>query len=92
MTTINHTAYLAPAHFYDGTVVPELMTEEEAIKFLRLDSNSDGNGKESLKRLREHYGLQATKGIGKTLKYQKKELLKFIDTMTEKTAQREKNG
>jgi len=94
MTANNTTIYLSTAYYHDGAVVPELLIEEEAIKFLRLDTNGDGNGngKEALKRLREHHGLQGTKGIGKTLKYQKTEILKFIDAMTKKTADRDKNS
>jgi len=85
MSGENKTIYLGPIYYHDGSVVPELLTEEEAIKFLRLDSNGTQNTTEALKRLREHHGLRATKGIGKTLKYQKTELLRFLDTMTEKT-------
>ena len=78
------TTYVGPIYYHHGTVVPELLTEAEALKFLRLDTNGTQNLKEALKHLREHHGLRPTRGIGKTLKYQKKELLRFLDHMTEK--------
>jgi hypothetical protein len=78
------TTTLGPIYYHDGTVVPELLTEDEALKFLRLDSNGTHNLKEALKHLREHHGLRPTRSIGRTLKYTKKELLRFLDHMTEK--------
>ena len=57
----------------------ELMTESEAVKFLRLDDQA--NPSLTLRYYREQKKLRATH-IGKTLKYSRKELQSFIDAMT----------
>ena len=58
---------------------PELLTQKEAEKFLRLDDQS--NPSLTLRYYREQKKLRATH-IGKTLKYSRKELEKFIAEMT----------
>jgi hypothetical protein len=59
---------------------PELLTEAEAVLFLRLDGQK-ADAKKTLGYYRSTGKLKATK-IGKNLFYSKKELLRFIETMT----------
>lgn len=69
--------------FPNGTPVPELLTEEEAVCFLRLDVDGPKEASQTLKYYRDKGLLRPTK-IGKRNRYSKKELLNFIDKMTEK--------
>jgi len=59
---------------------PEVLTEAEAILFLRLDKQK-ANAKKTLQYYREQGKLKATK-IGKNLLYSKKALCAFVDKMT----------
>ena len=69
--------------FYaDGTHVPDLLTEDEAITFLRLDIDGPKNPKLTIKHYRDKGLLKPTK-VGKTNKYLKKELLRFLDNLTD---------
>jgi len=67
----------------DGSPVPELLTEQEAISFLRLDTDGPTDPTRTLKHYRDKGLLHPTR-IGKKLRYSKKELLSFIDLMTER--------
>lgn len=69
------------SYFYDGTPVPELLTEEEAIRFLRLDTEQLKDPSNTLRYYREKGLLRPTR-VGKTNKYLKKELLYFLDLLT----------
>ena len=62
---------------------PELLTEDEAIRFLRLDVDGPSDPARTLRHYREKGLLKATQ-VGKRLRYQHKELLKFLDLLTEK--------
>ena len=76
--------FMSISYFADGTPVPDLMTEEEAIKFLRLD---DGNTKRptlTLQYYRSEGLLKATR-VGKRLRYLKSELFQFLDLLTQRT-------
>lgn len=86
MTTNNndYINYLGPVFFPDGTPVPELLTKQEAIKFLRLDEGGTKHPEMSLQYYRSEGLLKATK-VGKRLRYQKKELLRFLDELTQRT-------
>ena len=70
--------------FADGTPVPELLTEDEAIKFLRLDADGPQHPDLTLQYYRDKGQLKATR-VGKKLRYQKTELLRFLDLLTEAT-------
>jgi len=70
--------------FPDGTPVPDLLTAQEAIHYLRLDIDGPKNPHLTLRHYRDHDLLRATR-VGKKLRYQRTELLKFLDIMTEKT-------
>jgi len=79
------TIYVGTVHFPDGRLVPDLLTEQEAIVFLRLDIDGPADASRTLKHYRDKGLLHGTR-IGKNLRYSKKELLRFIDEMTERTA------
>lgn len=63
---------------------PEVLTEEEAIQFLRLDIDGPKNPKTTLQYYREQGLLRACQ-IGKNLRYSKTELLRFIELLTDRT-------
>jgi hypothetical protein len=64
----------------DGSIMPELLTEQEALIFLRL--SSEENSKRTLKYYRDKGQLRGLK-IGTNFLYPKSELLKFIEIATE---------
>lgn len=67
--------------FTDGTPVPDLLTEEEAVKFLRLDTDGPKNPSTTLKYYRDKNLLRATR-VGKYNRYLKTELLRFLGELT----------
>ena len=81
MSSDNTTIYIGPSYMPDGTPVPDLLTEEEAIIFLRLDIDGPKNAKLTLKYYRDNDLLCPTK-IGKRNRYQRTELLSFLDKLT----------
>ena len=65
----------------DNTPAPYVLTSEEAIKFLRLDTNGTKHPQATL----EHYqqeGLLFPITIGKCRKYPLPELLRFIERLS----------
>ena len=64
----------------NGSIMPALLTEDEAIIFLRLDTET--NPKRTLKYYRDKGHLRGVK-IGKNFLYPKQELLNFIDIATD---------
>ncbi len=85
MTTKDNISYMGTSYYPDGTPVPDLLTEQEAIRFLRLDGD-DGpkNPRLTLQHYRDEDILRATR-VGKKLRYTRTELLRFLEKMTEKT-------
>lgn len=79
----NNNLYYGTGYFPDGKPVPDLLTEEEAIRYLRLDIDGPANPAQTLKHYRNKGLLHPTR-IGKKNRYSKKELLRFIDEMTER--------
>ena len=74
--------YVSPSYFPDGrTPVPDVLTESEAIRFLRLDICGLKNPHMTLKYYRDKGLLKATK-ISKKNCYTKTELLRFLDELT----------
>jgi hypothetical protein len=71
----------------DGSPVPEVMTKEEVIKFLRLDADGVATPIMTLKYYREKNLLRGTQ-IGKNLRYTKQEVLYFLMRQTEQTNKR----
>lgn len=76
--------YSSMSYFSDGTPVPELLTEDETIKFLRLDDGETKKPTLTLQYYRSEGLLRATK-VGKRLRYLKSELLKFLNELTLRT-------
>lgn len=62
---------------------PELLTEQEAIRYLRLDANGCNNPKATLKYYRDQGILRAVQ-IGKKLVYPRRELDLMVDRLLEK--------
>ena len=71
---------MGPVYMPDGSIMPELLTEQEAVVFLRLDT--ENNPTRTLKYYRDKGQLRAVK-IGANLLYPKQELLNFIQIATE---------
>ena len=72
-------AAIPPAVMPDGSPAPTLLTEDEAIRFLRLDGV--GNAKTTLRHYRTTAKLNCTT-IGRLRLYSAAELLRFIDRQT----------
>ena len=85
MTTKDNISYMGTSYFPDGSVVPDLLTEQQAIHYLLLDGE-DGprNPRLTLQHYRDEDILRATR-VGKKLRYTRTELLRFLEKMTEKT-------
>ena len=76
--------YHTVSYFADGRVVPDLLTEEEAIRFLRLDIDGPKDPSATLKHYRDKKLLRGTR-IGRKYRYSRVELLKFIELATIQT-------
>ena len=83
MANTNNNLFFGTVYSPDGTPTPELLTEQEVICFLRLDIDGPENPARTLKHYRDKGLLHSTR-IGKTNRYSKTELLKFIDIMTDR--------
>lgn len=74
----------------DGTVVevspalpcPELLTENEAIRYLRLDIIDVESPEETLRRYRKMGLIRGTQ-VGKCVRYRRAELERFLERITE---------
>ncbi len=64
------------------TLCPELLTEAEAIRYLRLDTVAIGDPTETLRRYRERRLLRATQ-VSRRLFYRRIELDRFLERQTE---------
>jgi len=77
---------ITPTVLPDGnggfTACPELLTEEEAIRFLRLDGINTENPANTLRYYRKKGLLQATQ-VGKCIRYRRVELEKLLERLTE---------
>ena len=72
--------YILPDGAGGFTPCPEVLTQDEAIQYLRLDKQKADAAK-TLQYYRDKKLLKATK-IGKNLLYSRKELERFIDVQT----------
>ena len=70
--------------FADQTTVPDLLTEPEAIKYLRLDTDGPKHPELTLQHYRQEGLLKATR-VGKRIRYLKSELIKFLELQTLRT-------
>ena len=78
---LNH--YCCISYMPNGCPVPEVMSEEEVISFLRLDSD-EANPSLTLKYYRDK-GLLKGIRIGKKLRYTRQEVLNFLAEQTERS-------
>lgn len=76
--------YVYIQYLPNGKIMPELLTEQEAIHFLRLDTDTIKTPHRTLKYYRDKGQLRGTR-IGNNFCYTKKELLAFIDKATDWT-------
>ena len=74
--------YVGTIYSPNGKPVPEVLTEEEAVRFLRIDTTGVKKTNLTLRYYREQGFLQATQ-IGKKLFYTKQALLHFLAKQTE---------
>jgi hypothetical protein len=72
------------SYFPDGRPVPELLTEREAIEFLRLDIDGPAHPEMTLQYYRQQGLLKGTR-VGKRIRYKKSELLQLLDQLTART-------
>ena len=80
MSDQNVNMNVGPVYMPDGSIMPELLTEQEAIVFFRLES--ENNPTRTLKYYRDKGQLRAVK-IGVNLLYPKWEVLNFIQIATD---------
>ena len=80
--TTNDTYCAGTFYMPDGSVMPELLTPGEAVIFLRIDNGTTKNPQGTLQYYRDKGLLRATR-VGNNVCYQKKELLRFLDILTE---------
>jgi hypothetical protein len=77
---------MTPVVLPDGnggfTPCPELLTEEEAIRYLRLDGIDIEDPANTLRYYRKKGLLQATQ-VGKCIRYRRIELERLLDKLTE---------
>jgi hypothetical protein len=64
------------------TPCPEVLTEEEAIRFLRLDEINTEDSGNTLRYYRKKGLLRATQ-VGKCIRYRRIELEKLLEKLTE---------
>jgi len=72
-----------PVYMPDRSPAPFVLTEEEAIKFLRIDTNQTKHPEMTI----QHYineGLLFPVTIGKCRKFPLTELIKFVERLSEK--------
>lgn len=77
--------YQTVSYYSDGTPVPDLLTEEDAIRFLRLDDGTTKHPATTLEYYRSEGLLRGTR-VGKRLRYLKSELLNFLHIQTNRTS------
>lgn len=61
---------------------PDLLTEEEAVRYLRLDIIDIEEPAETLRRYRKQGLIRGTQ-VGKCVRYRRAELERFLDRITE---------
>lgn len=70
--------------FPDGHPVPDLLTPQEAVEFLRLNENGTKHPEMTLDYFRREGLLRATK-VGKCVRYLKSELIQLLNRLTDRT-------
>lgn len=82
METVSHFYSALPDGAGGFTPCPELLTEDEAIRFLRLDMSGSKNPANTLKYYRDKKVLQAVQ-VGRKLLYPLKQLGLMVDRLLE---------
>ncbi len=82
MQSQNNSPSMSPVYMPDGVPAPYVMTAQDAIRFLRLDTN-DTKHPESTLDYYQKEGLLYPVTIGKTRKYPLPELLRFIERLSQ---------
>ena len=81
----NNQILISPAVLPDGnggfTPCPELLTEDEVIRFLRLDNIDTEDPANTLRYYRNKGLLRATQ-VGKCIRYRRIELERFLERLT----------
>jgi hypothetical protein len=67
----------SPPTMPDGTPAPSLLTEEEAIKFLRIDATGVRFPRDAFQRYRKS-GQIVGKRIGRCVRYPVSEVMRFV--------------
>ena len=78
-----NTSAILPDSYGNFTPCPELLTEEEAIRYLRLDINGPSNPSNTLKYYRDRGFLKGVR-VGRNLRYPRKELDNMIEKLLSK--------
>jgi len=76
-----------PIYMSDGTPVPEVMVEDELVKFLRLKDLGVKNPSNTLRYYRERGKLRPTK-IGNFNVYTRTSVCEFLQDLTKKNGER----
>ena len=84
MDEISPTFYVLPGPNGPIDLCPELLTPAETIRFLRLDVDGPADPLQTLRYYRERGLLRGVK-VGRRMRYTRKELLRFIDRLSEMT-------
>ena len=79
---MNNDKFINTVFFPNGTPVPEVLTEQVTIHFLRLDVDGPKHPELTLQYYRREGLLKAVK-LGKRLRYTKTELLNFLERLSE---------
>ncbi len=67
-----------------GKPVPEVLTEDELITLLRLDQDGPAKARLTIRYYRKKGHLRGVR-LGKTIRYSRNEVLKFIEEQTQWT-------
>ena len=81
MNTKQDNLFSTICYMANGNPAPEVMTEEDVVAFLRLDT--DGTGASVTLKYYRDKGLLKGIRIGKKLRYTRREVLRFLDRLTE---------
>ena len=76
-----------PIYMSDGTPVPEVMVEDELVKFLRLKDLGVKNPTNTLRYYRERGKLKPTR-IGNRIAYTRTAACEFLQELTSKNGER----
>lgn len=75
---------VSTAYMPDGTPVPEVLTESELIKLLRLDEDGPKDPALTIQYYRDKGQLRGIR-IGKRMRYTKQEIIRFLEKQTDWT-------